>query len=229
MIEHPTHPVVTIDGPSGTGKGTTAQALASRLQWHYLDSGAVYRVLALASLQIELDADDIPGLLQLIDDIHMAFVTHHDRWRVALDGEDVTEQLRDENVGSQASKLSIHPPVRQALLDLQRSLAVAPGLVTDGRDMGTVVFPDAMVKIYLEASADIRAQRRCQQLKDAGISVNIDRIYEDMVDRDQRDRERSVSPTKPATDAVVIDTSALSREQVLERVVALVQDVLKGA
>lgn len=218
--------VITIDGPSGTGKGTLAQALASRLGWHYLDSGAVYRVLGLASLRAGVESQDITGLLKLIDDIHMQFVTIHDQWRVELEGVDVTRELRDEVVGSQASKLSVHPQIRQALLDLQRRFAVSPGLVTDGRDMGTVVFPKASLKLYLEACPDIRAQRRLKQLQDIGIHANLAQIYEDMVARDRRDRERSASPTRPASDAHIIDTSEQSFTEVFDAVLTLVDDIL---
>lgn len=211
-----TQRVITIDGPSGTGKGTTAQGLAARLDWQYLDSGAVYRVLALASLRSGISTDDIPSLVALTESIHMAFVTHHQHWCVELEGEDVTAALRDETVGNQASKLSVHPSVRASLLALQRSFAKPQGLVTDGRDMGTIVFPDAMLKVYLEASASVRAARRFKQLKDNGKDVNLDRIYEDMVERDRRDRERSASPTKPAADALIIDTSELTSLEVID-------------
>lgn len=217
-------PVVTIDGPSGTGKGTVAHALAEKLGWHYLDSGAVYRVLALAALANEIDDNDDDALVALSQKLTMEFLFTRGHWQVLLSGEDVTDELRVEQVGEMASKISVHQPVRKALLDLQRSFEKPPGLVTDGRDMGTVVFPDALLKVYLEASPEVRARRRFEQLKETGINVNLDKIYGDLIERDRRDRERSISPTKPAPDAVVFDTTELTREQVFKKVLGLVNE-----
>lgn len=215
-------PVVTIDGPSGTGKGSAAHALAIKLGWHYLDSGAIYRVLALACKEKGLEPDDIDAILKTAEDIKVDFINRDGKWRVELAGADVTAKLRAEEIGSMASKISVHKPVRAALLLVQRNFRQKPGLITDGRDMGTVVFPDAPVKVYMEASPQVRANRRYLQLKEKGISVNIDKIYKDLTERDRRDRERVASPTKPAEDAVVIDTTDLPESAVLKAVLKLI-------
>lgn len=210
--------VVTIDGPSGSGKGTAAQALAMRYDWHYLDSGAVYRVLALAALRADIVEQDDNGLVALSQKLSLDFVSQGAKWRVVLDGDDVTRALRAEEVGSMASKISVHSPVRAALLALQRSFQKTPGLITDGRDMGTVVFPAANLKIYLEASPEIRAKRRFEQLVSLGVEADYDAIHQGLVTRDKRDAERDVSPTKPAHDAVTIDTSTHSADEVIDQI-----------
>lgn len=221
-MPHSNIPVVTIDGPSGTGKGSAAHALAIKLGWHYLDSGAIYRVVAFACKEHGIESSDIDGILKTAEDIHVDFINRHGEWRVELGGVDVTAKLRAEKIGSMASKISVHKPVRAALLAVQRNFQQPPGLITDGRDMGTVVFPDATVKVYMEASPEVRAKRRYLQLKDKGISVNIDEIYRDLIERDRRDRERVASPTRPAKDAVVIDTTELSEQEVVAAVLELI-------
>jgi cytidylate kinase len=213
-------PVITIDGPSGTGKGTVSQLLAKELAWHFLDSGALYRVLALAAKQHAVDSDNADAITVLAQHLDVQFKTNDTASspRIVLEGEDVTETIRLEAIGNLASKISAIGPVRAALLERQRAFREPPGLVTDGRDMGTVVFPDAFLKVYLDASQDVRAQRRFKQLKDKGINVNLQRVTEELVQRDQRDSQRSIAPLKPAGDALFIDTSALSKAEVLDRI-----------
>lgn len=223
-----TIPVITVDGPSGSGKGTLGQWLASHLGWHFLDSGAVYRVLALAALrqQVPLDESQADALVELAHGLPLEFVAGDgsDTTRVLLDGEDVGAQLRTEECGNAASKVAAIPAVRAALLDRQRDFQAAPGLVADGRDMGSVVFPDAALKLFLDASAEKRAERRHKQLMDKGIDVNLPRLIEEIAERDHRDRNRAVSPLQPAADAVVIDASELSVDEVRQQVAGLLGD-----
>jgi len=218
-------PVITIDGPSGTGKGTIAQLLAKRLSWNLLDSGALYRVLALAATQHGVDVDNEAAVVVLAAHLDVHFDAHQcgEQPRVILEGEDVTDTIRTETVGNGASKIAACPKVREALLERQRAFCQLPGLVTDGRDMGTVVFPSAGLKIYLQASAEVRAQRRHQQLKEKGINVNLDAVYRDIAERDVRDTQRACAPLKPAPDAVTVDTTHLSIEQVLDCIMQEVQ------
>ena len=208
--------VITVDGPSGSGKGTLGQWLAQRLGWHFLDSGAVYRVLALAALNQGIALDDADALVPLAHGLPLEFVAGDgsDTTKVLLAGEDVGARLRTEECGNAASTVAAIPVVRDALLDRQRAFRVAPGLVADGRDMGSVVFPDADLKLFLDASAEKRAERRYKQLKDKGNDVNLPRLIEEIAKRDHRDRNRAVSPLRPAGDAVVIDASDLSIDQV---------------
>ena len=201
-----TAPVITIDGPSGSGKGTISQQLAGKLGWHYLDSGALYRLLACAASRDGIALDDATGLIALVDRIEAEFGFSSDgRECILLDKEDVTARLRTEECGSAASKLASLPEVRTALLAWQRRYRRLPGLVADGRDMGTVVFPDATLKIFLTASPEERARRRYKQLKDKNIEVNLESILEDTRSRDLRDRTRSVAPLVPAAGAFVLD------------------------
>jgi cytidylate kinase len=199
-------PVITIDGPSGSGKGTISRRLAGTLGWHYLDSGALYRLLACAALRDDIALDDAAGLTALADRINGEFgVSPSGAECVWLDEEDVTTRLRTEECGNAASKLAIVPDVRAALLAWQRRHRKPPGLVADGRDMGTVVFPDALLKIFLTASAEERALRRYNQLKDKGNKVSLDEILEDTRARDLRDRTRKTAPLEPARDAFILD------------------------
>ncbi len=222
-----TIPVITIDGPSGTGKGTIGQLLALELGWHYLDSGSLYRVLALAAEHHQVALDDETGLAHLASNMDIQFkINGHDLLpRVILDHLDVTEAIRSENCGNNASKVGVLPKVRQALLELQRAFRTVPGLVTDGRDMGSVVFPDAPIKLFLDASPQERAERRYNQLKKKGINVSLDALCTELVERDRRDRERVVAPLKPAPDAIIIDTTHMGIEEELQKIREIVRSV----
>lgn len=217
-------PVLTLDGPSGAGKGAVSAAVARTLGWHVLDSGAIYRSVALAAIKAGVDADDARTLIALSKNLPLSFRPGADGIEVWLDGENVGSQLRTEQVSVMASRLAPLPELRRALLDLQRDCRKAPGLVADGRDMGTVVFPDADLKIFLEASVEERAKRRYKQLKQKGESVMLPRLFQDMLERDRRDRERAVSPTVPASDAVVVDSTRLTLEQVIDKVLRLARE-----
>jgi len=216
--------VITVDGPSGSGKGTLCQMLARKLGWHLLDSGALYRIVGLAAKRKGVSFDDAEALAELAANMNVEFVAGQpsEPSAVWLDGEDISLDVRAESTGALASKVAIHTQVRDALTDLQRSFATAPGLVADGRDMGTVIFPRAPVKIYLTASAEERAERRYKQLKMQGGSVNLAALLEDIKQRDERDMNRKVAPLKPADDAVVIDSTAKAIDEVFQQVLALV-------
>jgi len=214
-------PVMTIDGPSGAGKGALSAAVARRLKWHALDSGAVYRSVALAALERQVASEDQAALVALTQNIDLTFRTGRDGIDVYLDGRDVGDSLRTEAVSLMASRVAAIPAVRTALLELQRACRRPPGLVADGRDMGTIVFPDAPLKVFLEASVEERAKRRYKQLKEKGESVILSRLFRDMQARDRRDRERAVAPTVPASDAVVVDSTRMTLEEVIEHVVGL--------
>jgi cytidylate kinase len=214
--------VVTIDGPSGSGKGTISRIVAGRLGWHYLDSGALYRVVGYAAQRDRADLSDHAGLAALARNTDIRFDTDGDAEpRVLVDGEDATDAIRTETAGTAASAIASIPEVRQALVDKQHAFRRPPGLVADGRDMGTVIFPDARFKVFLTASAAQRAQRRHKQLKDKGVSVNLTDLLREILARDARDAERVVAPLKPAEDAVLIDTTDVPVERVVERVLAL--------
>jgi cytidylate kinase len=219
-------PVITVDGPSGTGKGTLCSYLASWLDWRLLDSGALYRVLAFAAEQQELQLEDKAGIANLASNIDVAFSSpdKSEEITVILEGNDVSQLIRTEVCGKNASQLATYPTVREALLTRQREFRQLPGLVADGRDMGTVVFIDAKLKIFLTATPEERAQRRHKQLKQKGFSVNLAQLSADIAERDTRDSERTVSPLRPADEAVVIETTNLSIEVVIERVGALVRE-----
>lgn len=221
-------PVVTIDGPSGAGKGTISALLAKQLNWKFLDSGAIYRVLAIASFHHQIDCEDEDGLVPLASSLDVSFETSEGNSKIILEGEDVTYSIRTEEVGSVASKVASLPRVREALLRRQRAFREAPGLVADGRDMGTVVFPHADAKIFLTASAEQRAQRRYKQLKDKGHDVNIARLLADIQARDERDANRTVAPLVPADDALMLDSTHLNVEQVLEKVMEFVNTKLQA-
>ena len=215
-------PIVTIDGPSGSGKGTIARAVARHAGWHLLDSGALYRLAALEGARRGLAPDDVAGHAKWAEVMDVSFgETAVGGELVTLAGADVTAQLRSETAGAGASRVAAWPPLRAALLARQHAFAQAPGLVADGRDMGTVVFPAADLKIFLTASADERALRRYKQLKDKGSDVSLAALSREIAERDKRDSTRAVAPLKPATDAEVIDSTALTIEQVVNRVLEL--------
>jgi len=219
-------PVICVDGPSGSGKGTLAQRLASHLGFHLLDSGALYRIVGFAALDQGVAWDDEASVTQIARDLDVSFVTTDLGVRVIYCGRDVTEPVRSVRGGEGASAVAAIPTVREALLARQRELALAPGLIADGRDMGTVVFPDAPVKIFLEASAMARAQRRQSQLQLQGEDVSLPRLLEAIEARDTKDRTRSVSPLVPAEDAVIVDSTDLTADAVFERVLS--HTVAKG-
>ncbi len=209
-------PVITVDGPSGAGKGTLCLKLSSTLRWHLLDSGAIYRVLALAALHHDIPLDDVNALVPLASGLDVSFESVNGTTKIVLEGEDVTFDIRNENVGAVASTIAAIPPVREALLRRQRSFAMSPGLVADGRDMGTVVFDNADLKFYLTASAEVRAERRFIELKEKGHDVKISRLLTDIKARDDRDINRSNAPLKAADDAIIIDSSTLDAVQVFD-------------
>lgn len=215
-------PVLTIDGPSGSGKGTLAQQMAEKLGWHYLDSGAIYRVLAQAALKHQIDLTDETALASIAGQLDVQFVLKDGQLQVILEGEDVSLLIRSEQAGNAASKVAAFPAVRSALLQRQRDFCQPPGLVTDGRDMGTVVFPDAPYKVFLTASAEVRAERRYKQLKEKGIDSNLSDLVAEISERDERDMQREVAPLRPADDAVILDSTQLGIEAVLEKVSALI-------
>jgi CMP/dCMP kinase len=210
-------PIITIDGPSGSGKGTICQLLATKLGFHYLDSGALYRLLALAAKRHRVALDNIESLAVLAGHMDISFNMNKDGTpsKVLLEGEDVSLLIRNESVGSDASLVAGYSEVRAALLQRQRAFAVAPGLVADGRDMGTVVFPDADAKIFLTASPKERAERRYKQLIDKGENVSLAALVEQVQKRDERDMNRTVSPLVPADNAVVLDSSKMTIDEVL--------------
>ncbi len=207
-------PVITIDGPSGVGKGTLCMGLAAELGWHVLDSGAIYRALALAALRQGLDLTEETQLADLAGRLNLRFAPDGDGMGVYLDDEEISRALRMESTGNAASKAAAMPAVRQALLQRQRDFRQPPGLIADGRDMGTVVFPDAGCKLFLTASPEARWQRRVKQLKEKGISDTLNALAQQR-ERDQRDQARAAAPLQPAADAHVLDTSALDVEAVL--------------
>ena len=212
-------PGITIDGPSGAGKGTVARIVADQLGWHLLDSGAIYRVLAVAIQHHQLDLDDEEHLIPMAAHLDVQFeINSKGEGKVILEGENVTDVIRTEEVGELASKVAAFPRVREALLRRQRAFSVSPGLIADGRDMGTVVFKQAPVKIFLTASADERAQRRFNQLKEKGVNVNIDRLLDDIRQRDERDQNRKVAPLIPAEGALIIDSTDISIMEVVNKI-----------
>ena len=222
-------PVITIDGPGGAGKGTLCKAMAEALGWHLLDSGAIYRVLALAALHHHVDVESEEALVPLAAHLDVRFISTDGTLEVILEGEDVSAAIRTQEVANTASKVAAFPRVREALLRRQRAFRELPGLIADGRDMGTVVFPDAPVKIFLDASAQERAQRRMLQLQEKGFSVNFERLLSEIKERDDRDRNRSVAPLVPAADALVLDSTELNIEQVIEKALHYAREKLAVA
>ena len=215
--------VITIDGPSGSGKGTISRFLANKLGWHFLDSGALYRLVGLAARRHAIDFEDEQGLATLAAHLDVEFASDDDgdETRIFLEGEEVTDGIRSEECGNDASKVAAVQAVRDALFERQRAFLRAPGLIADGRDMGTVVFPDAKLKIFLTASPEERASRRYKQLKEKGMDANLSALLDELRVRDERDRSRSAAPLVAANDAVTIDTSDLGIEQVVAEVYAL--------
>ena len=220
-------PVMTIDGPSGSGKGTVSRAAAKSLGWALLDSGALYRLVALAGRRAGIDLDDALGLGSLAKELDLRFdSTAAGEEIVYLGGQNVTRDIRTESAGSDASKVAALPAVREGLLERQRRFAVAPGLVADGRDMGTVVFPDARVKIFLTASPAERALRRYKQLKEKGVTANLAALSLEIAERDERDSTRSASPLVASADATMLDTTGMSVDDVVERVLQIARALI---
>ncbi len=215
-MSHPV-PVITIDGPTASGKGTVAHRVAQALGWHVLDSGALYRLTALAVIQKDIDPDDAEAVAHVAHNLQVEFRPEG----VRLDKLEASELIRQEQVGNLASRLAPNPLLRAALLGRQRAFRQAPGLVADGRDMGTIVFQDAQLKIFLVADVQARAQRRCKQLIEKGISANLEDLLADMRERDARDIERAVAPLLPAQDAHVVDSSNLTIDQTVQSILDL--------
>ncbi len=215
-------PVITVDGPSGSGKGTLAQRIAEALGWHFLDSGAIYRVLGLMVERAGIGGENVDKIADMAKVMPLSF----DQGRVLLDGEDVSRIIRTETIGNAASKVAAIPQVREALLAWQRNYARSPGLVADGRDMGTVVFPQAKVKIFLTASAEERAQRRYKQLKEKGLGVNLARLTEEIRERDERDSKRAVAPLVASESAYQLDSTAMTIDEVYGRAMQIVSAAL---
>ena len=218
-------PVITIDGPTASGKGTVAHRVAKHLGYQYLDSGALYRLTALMAHKQEIALDDEPALAALARELPCRFNHGH----VLLDEIDVTEEVRAEAIGVGASKIAVLPEVRKALIDLQVSFRNTPGLVADGRDMGTVIFPDAQLKVFLTASAEARASRRYKQLIEKGISANMENLVKDLMERDARDSARTAAPLKPSPDAIILDTSEITAEQAVQNVLEWFAKTQKSA
>lgn len=231
-MKRKTLPIITIDGPSGVGKGTLASLLSQKYQWHLLDSGSIYRVLAYSVqhniLLNEINIEDENAIAQIAEHLKIQFIPSSEGLKITLDHKEITSQIRSEEIGMLASKIAIFPKVRAALLKTQRLFAKAPGLVADGRDMGTVVFPKAQVKFFLEASAQERAKRRFKQLQKQNICASIERICADIIARDERDLNRAVAPLKPAKEAYLIDTSNLTIEQIFELACHHIEDAFSN-
>jgi cytidylate kinase len=210
--------VIAIDGPSGAGKGTLSQLVAKHLGYHLLDSGALYRLVALSAHKLNANLQDEQAIADIASQLHVKFDVAGDSTRILLSGEDVTDAIRHEAVSMSASVVAAYPKVRTALLQRQKDFAQQPGLVADGRDMGTTVFPQAQIKIFLTASAEARAERRFKQLTQKGVDVDMAELIRDIKERDDRDTQRETSPLKPAADAVVLDSTSLSIEEVLKAI-----------
>ncbi len=223
MVE--TVPVIAIDGPGGAGKGTVCRRVARQLGWHLLDSGSLYRVTAYAATQQGLDLADSAAVAAVARNLDLRFDDGPDDTQVILEEKDITNEIRSEKTGKLASIVAADPAVREALIDRQRAFAVVPGLVADGRDMGSIVFPNAGLKIFLTASVAERARRRYKQLKDKGMNVSLPALSRDMEERDRRDSERSVAPLRACDDARVLDSTDLDIPEVVEQVIAWASEV----
>lgn len=230
-MNKPAPKVICLDGPSGVGKGTICLAVARKLGWHILDSGSLYRITA---LQVSREfpeqsvySVDEAQLAEIALNLSVSYVEENDELVIFLNDEDITQLIRNEKIGAQASQVAAIPCVREALLARQRAFLVEPGLVADGRDMGTVVFPQAELKIYLTASAEERAKRRYKQLKDKGMSANLPRLIEEIRERDERDMNRATAPLRPADDAIMIDSTSLTIDEVVKQILLQVRDVLR--
>ncbi|MFA7320125.1 MAG: (d)CMP kinase [Dokdonella sp.] len=218
-------PVLTIDGPSGSGKGTISRHVADQLGWHLLDSGALYRAVGYAAGEEGLDLSDAEAVTRCAEATRIRFRDPKDggETRVIVNGHDATDELRTETAGAAASAIAVFPGVRAALFDKQRDFRKAPGLVADGRDMGTVIFPDAQYKVFLTASAEERAKRRYKQLKDKGLNVTLAALLREIQARDERDAARTVAPLRPAADALTIDTTGIAVASVVAAVLSVVR------
>jgi cytidylate kinase len=219
-----TIPVITIDGPTASGKGTVAHRVAKQLGFHYLDSGALYRLTALMALNHQIDLTDEISIANFARTLPCRFAKGH----VFLDEIDVTEDVRAEKIGVAASKIAVFPMVRKALVDLQIAFRLSPGLVADGRDMGSVIFPDASLKIFLTASVAARASRRYKQLIEKGFSANMEDLAKDLAERDERDTNRSTSPLKPASGAIVVETSEMTADEAVQKVLILYAEAVNN-
>ena len=215
MLDSPPPPVIAIDGPSASGKGTVAQRVAQALQLHYLDSGALYRLCALAAERHNIAFEDGPGLARLASELDIHFLGN----RILLKGQDVTEAVRSEACSAKASRIAVVPALRAALLQKQRDFRRLPGLVCDGRDIGSVVFPDAALKVYLTASSEVRAERRTKQLKEKGMCAKMQDVINELKHRDERDSARTVAPLRHYSDARLLDTTAMSIDEAVNQVV----------
>lgn len=219
--------IITVDGPSGVGKGTLCHALADKLGFDFLDSGAMYRITALAAVKKNVALDNEEALAELVAKLDVQFLPEDGEIKVILDGENVGDQIRTNEAGQNASKVAVFPQVRSALLQRQRDFSSPKGLIADGRDMGTVVFPDAQVKFFLDASAEERAKRRVKQLQEKGFNANFDEILAEIKERDCRDRNRAVAPLVPAKEALLLDSTNLSIDEVIAEALAYINQTIK--
>lgn len=221
------HFIITVDGPSGAGKGTLCHALAEKLGFDFLDSGAIYRITALAAVKAGIALDDEDALAEIGRRLDVKFVPKDGEINVILNGENVGDQIRTAEAGQNASKVAVFPKVREALLQRQRDFSTSKGLIADGRDMGTVVFPEAQVKLFLDASAEERAKRRVKQLQEKGFNANFDEILAEIKERDFRDRNREVAPLVPAKDALLLDSTSLSIDKVVRQALDHISQYIK--